>query len=141
MRKSIKQWRLPCQPACGDAELATFQKRVQQIFGVSLPAEYVELLSIVNGWHNNGLTIYATTRGTLAGTANLMMDGLVEANSEFREVDLMSNYLVLGEDGTVFFAQDLRSGRFVVCLIVGLTELESYATCGELFVDALTAHP
>jgi hypothetical protein len=138
--QDMRKYEYDRQPPCGKQERENLYAAVQKELGAALPREYLELLEVVNGLDYDGLVIFASKRGPYVDDPATDLEGIIEANSDYRDNPDMSDYLLFGEDGTVFYAQDLRSGRFVVCLTVGLTELESYPTCSELFVSAFKSH-
>ncbi len=137
---AMQQFNLQPQPPCSKQELDSLDAAVFANLNTRLPREYTEFLSIANGLDWNGLVILADKPRPLASRRNAVLEGIVEANLIYRDNPDMQDYLVLGEDGTVLFCQSVKTAKFVTLLAVGMTELESHETCGELLSSALKAH-
>jgi hypothetical protein len=104
----------PQPPATAD-QLRQLRERARQELGVDLPPAYLDFLKRMNGLDSNGLVVYAGQTGPLAGyegRPDMKIEGLVDANLGWWDLEAHKRYLFLGESGPYLFARDRESGKY-----------------------------
>jgi len=125
------------QPPCPEACLMDFKRRAGQELGCDIPAQYIAFLAKANGLDWNGIVVYASKRTPIADYPDRMIDGMVEANLEFRGHVPMRNYLVFADDGVALFTYNMSNTKFEAVTRVGLTVLECFDSFDEMLARAL----
>jgi hypothetical protein len=106
------------QPPASEAEIAALDSLLRTRFDARLPPCWPAFWRVCDGLDFNGYVLYATRqRGD-----RLIMLGMPEQNFIFREGRRAGRYLLLGETGDDYFAQDLVRGDF--CVIARSTDAE-----------------
>ena len=95
------------QPACTDNRLEQLRRRVHEELGAELPDEYVAFLRSQDGLDHNGLFIYASETVPVVRTTTATIQGIVEANLGWRDVEHLVAYLVFGEGNLDLYARHL----------------------------------
>ena len=98
--------------------------------GVGLPETYLALLRHADGVDYDGNVVFASRRGPLAGHPGRTIEGVVEANLDWRDLnpDDYDGLLVLGEANGAQLVRDLGTGRFQVLDPVGFTVFGDFGT-------------
>jgi hypothetical protein len=125
-------------PATND-ELKDLRFKVQRELESSLPEEYCEFLARTNGLDWNGLVVYATQRSPIVGRTDVVIEGFVEGNLNYRGFEQMKEYLIFADDGTVLYVYNVVVRKYQVILRVGLSVLGTFDSFSELLFDALKA--
>ena len=103
------------QPPATAEELRRLRERAKKELGVDLPQGYLDFLGLMNGLDSNGLVIYAAETAPLAGYPNrkdMNIEGVVDANLGWWDLEDHKRYIFLGESGTSLFVQDREDGTF-----------------------------
>jgi len=132
------------QPPASAAELQALRARAKQELGVDLPKAYYALLEIVNGLDSNGFVIYASETTPMVGYEgkNMFIEGIVDANLGWWELEANKQYLFLAESGMGNYVQDLKEGNYKSLDRQSSSLYEQFATFEELIARGLEEnHP
>jgi hypothetical protein len=135
--KEKEKYGLLMQPPCSDLALVSLEKRVKEELKAELDGDYALFLKKTNGLDHNGLVMYASETMAIAGFDDRMLEGLVEANRDLRDVERFVNYLVYGTSGEVNYAYSFDDEKFVTLDAVSFDCFDSFSTFRELLVAAL----
>ncbi len=139
--ETLQEYGVQPEPPCPESDIDALANRSRTLLGMELPLVYKELLRRQNGLDWNGLVIYASRRGNLHGFTDRTIEGLIEANLSWRDVDDdVKDYLVLGDHGETLFAYHNPTKKYRELDTCGLTVIKRHWDCGSLFVSALQAH-
>jgi hypothetical protein len=102
------------QPPASPAELQALRGRAKQELGVDLPKEYYTLLQITNGLDSNGFVIYASETTPMVGYEgkNVFIEGIVDANLGWWDLEAHKQYVFLAESGMGLYVYDLKEGDY-----------------------------
>lgn len=128
------------QAPAADAEIADMIARARAELGAEPPSAYADFLRRMNGLNDNGLFVYGTRTLPIAGDADSTIQGLVEANRDWREGGGLDRALVLGEGNQDLYVLDLDSGEYQVRDRVPGDVIERHASFDALLAAALSAH-
>ncbi len=92
-------------------ELEDFIKRVTKDLNIVLDKGYLEFLSFTNGLDYDGLVIYGTERYQ---DENVIMEGFVEANQEYRQELALADYIFYGDENTTRQVFNIKTKRFEI---------------------------
>jgi len=131
------------QPPCStDAvERLRFESRVELFCDVA--AEYIDFLRISNGVAWNGLHIYASETGPLAGYEDRIdryIDGFVDANLEWREYEPHKDYLYFADSSISLYAYNLVEARYEIQDQCSMDVVEVLPSFDHLIASALRVH-
>ena len=95
-------------------QIAQAEAEVRDRFGAILPADFVSFLARSNGIDYNGLVLYGASQSEAAPGANGFWQGVVAANTAWRDGPGHDGYLVLGETDMDLLTVDLAGGSPVL---------------------------
>ncbi|MCP5425922.1 MAG: SMI1/KNR4 family protein [Gammaproteobacteria bacterium] len=98
------------EPPCPPDRLQELQDRVQQAFTYDLPPGYLKLLSLLNGFNDFGLMIFADTSTYSEASGNSIL-GFLEANEEYRQQ--FPQRIAFAQMGDDLLAYDLASESYI----------------------------
>ncbi|WP_079228604.1 YrhA family protein [Pseudomonas putida] len=96
-----------------EEELFAFIERCRQALGVTPPSEYIEFLGLCDGGAENGVFLYSTCPAQFVDCAGLTND-FIELNLNWRDLEWMSDYLVLGDSEMDVFVFEISSNKYQV---------------------------
>lgn len=128
------------QPPCTEERLARLRRRVREELGAELPDEYVELLREQDGLNYNGLFIYASETTPIVGARDASIQGIVEANLGWRDIESMNVYLVFGDGNMDLYARHLPTGEYHVLDRVPGNLIETHPSFELLMAAAFKSH-
>lgn len=128
------------QTPCTDDQLEQLRQRVREQLGAELPDEYAAFLRTQDGLNHNGLFIYASETAPVVGARDATIQGIVEANLVWRDVEQMVTYLVFGEGNMDLYVRHLPTGAYQVIDRVPGNLVETYGSFEQLLAAALRAH-
>ena len=128
------------QPPLSEPDADQLRADARRELGTRLPEAYVSLLLHADGLDYDGNVVFASRRAPLAGHPDRTLEGVVEANLDWRELnpDDYGDLLVLGESNGDQLVQDLGTQRFSVLDPVGFTTFEEFGTFEELIYHVFT---
>ena len=91
----------PVQPGADEAAIAAVRARLRSLFGATLPDAYADLLRREDGVDVDGLVLYGSWQSPQERGPGGFWQGLVAANTLWREVPGREDYLVLGDSDRV----------------------------------------
>ena len=138
--KEMKRFGRSLQPPCSSKQVRSLQKRALKELGNAVPEPYIDFLKSTNGFFWNGLLIYGSERAPMVGRPDGSVAGYVEENLGYWECESLTDYLIFGDDGVVFYTYHISSTRYQVILKVGLTVLGDFDTFDKLLSDAFKGH-
>lgn len=133
----------PQRPATA-AELQGLRDRARKELGVDLPDEYYRLLEKTNGLDSNGMVIYASDTAPIVGyeQQKRMIEGIVDANLGWWDLDSHRRYVFFGESGTSLYTLDREDKKFKRLDRHSNDVLEEFDTFEELILRGLEEnHP
>jgi hypothetical protein len=104
----------PAQPGAGEAAIAEVRARLRALFGAELPDDYADLLRREDGVDVDGLVLYGSWQSPEARGPGGFWQGLVAANTLWRDVPGREDYLVLGDSDLYLLTVDLDGGAPVL---------------------------
>jgi hypothetical protein len=128
------------QPPCTDDQLVRLRQRVREELGAELPDEYAAFLRGQDGLNHNGLFIYASETAPVVGARDATIQGIVEANLGWRDVEQMVTYLVFGEGNMDLYVRHLPTGAYQVIDRVPGNLIETHPSFDQLLAAALRSH-
>jgi hypothetical protein len=130
----------PRQPPCTDDRLEQLRQRMREELGAELPDEYAAFLRDQDGMNHNGLFIYASGTAPVVGARDATIQGIVEANLGWRDVEQMVSYLVFGEGNMDVYVLHVPTGAYQVIDRVPGNLIETHPSFDQLLAAALRAH-
>lgn len=106
----------------------------------TVPSDYLAFLRIMNGLDWNGMSIYACTDAVSADSSHARISGLIEANLNHRDIDVMQDFLVLGEDSMDVYVYDPKSKKYQARDRTAFDINETFNSFDDLVAWALQKH-
>jgi hypothetical protein len=133
------------QPPATAEDLRQLRERAKKELGADLPQGYLDFLKLMNGLDSNGLVIYASETGPLAGyetRPDMKIEGIVDANLGWWDLEDHKRYLFLGESGTCLYAYDLQGKKYAALDRASNDPIDEMPSFEALLADALERnHP
>ena len=130
----------PVEPPATEGDLTRLAERMREELGTPPPPYLLHVLRRTDGLSFNGLLLYGTERRRPAPPRRGTIEGVVEGNLDWRDLDPedYGGLLVLGEENGAQLVQDLKTGWFQLFDPVGFSAFEEFETFEELVRHALT---
>lgn len=119
------------QPPAAQLAIDTVSARVQQAFGATLPPDFAQFLALTNGLTHNGAVLYGADQTEIQRGPGGFWQGVVEANTMWREGPGHMDYLVLGDTDMDLFTVDLNGENPVLREKVSSDVFVTYASVAE----------
>jgi hypothetical protein len=116
----------PVQPGADEAAIAVLRERLRSLFGATLPDAYADLLRREDGVDVDGLVLYGSRQSPEERGPGGFWQGLVAANTLWREAPGLEDYLVLGDSDLYLLTVDLDGGAPVLRDRVTAEPVESF---------------
>lgn len=100
------------QPPATREELEDLRQRAKDELGVELPKGYLAFLEQMNGLDSNGLVVYASQTTALVGHPDRSLEGLVEANLGWWDLEKHKRWLFFGESGLALYTLEIATGQY-----------------------------
>ena len=110
-----ERYGLQMQPPCTAVQLDELKRRSIEELDATIPPEYASFLQLHNGLSFNGLQVFASEQGLIAGYSDRIMEGFVEENLIWRDAPYPADIVLLASEGDVCYGFD--SARNVFCAI------------------------
>jgi len=125
-------WGEKLEPPASEYELEEFIVTVGDLFGVTLPKEYLNFLKIVNGIEFNGFILFGTKNSELNSLTSSL--DLCKLNKTIRDANtvLQKNMLIIGENSTSIILYDNQANKFQWCDRIAMDRVESYESFDSL---------
>jgi hypothetical protein len=137
----VKGWlaanALQAQPPARERDVEDLRERARAELGAEVPEAYCDLLRQADGLDANGLVLYASRTSPVAGREDLSIQGFVDANLAWWDLEANRRYLCFGESGLSRFALDREDGRYRVLDRSSDSVVEDVASFEELVSRAL----
>ncbi|MDQ7821323.1 MAG: YrhA family protein [Candidatus Eremiobacteraeota bacterium] len=140
IKKDLEKYGYRLQQPAMEAEIKLLESNAKKELGAALPPEYISLLCEVNGLDYNGFVFYATHTLNITGFEDRTIEGFVEANMAFRDVDRFRDFLVFGGDGEVLYVYRLSAKKYLSIDAVALDEADPYGSFREMLQGAIDTH-
>lgn len=125
------------QPPATDEQIAELARAVRTAFGAILPEAFIRFLRRANGLDYNGLVLYGAGQTIADPGAGGFWQGLVEVNALWRENEVRSAYLALGETDMDLLTVALDGTAPVLRDKVGDDVVEEFATLDAAIAQCL----
>ena len=89
-------------------EIQSFLDAVKMELNVELPAEYIDVLKIVNGLEYNGCVLYGIDEYLLESEPNQSINGLIDCNKIWYENEWQKQYVFLGDSSICWYVWDTQ---------------------------------
>jgi hypothetical protein len=116
----------PVQPGADETAIAAVRERLRSLFGATSPNAYADLLRREDGVDVDGLVLYGSWQSPDARGPGGFWQGLVAANTLWRDVPGRGDYLVLGDSDLYLLTVDLDGGAPVLRDRVTAEPVESF---------------
>jgi len=135
--EELAKYGLSLQPPCTEKEVEALKRRVKEELATVLPEHYAAFLMEVKGLDYNGLVILADETTPIAGFDDRFIEGIVDANLGYRDVERLKDYLVLGTNGGVHYVQKLDAEEYQSIDAVSMDIYEKFDSFQEMLRGAL----
>ena len=95
-----------------DEELKMFLEEVSNQFDETKLQPYISFLKIINGFEFNGFIIYGTDSKFLKTTPKQQINGFIDNNLDWNDLDWDSDYVFLGDSSISWYVLDLGTGKY-----------------------------
>lgn len=132
------QGRHPLLPGADEEDLARLREIVEQELGVTLPVSIQEVLRQVDGFVENGVTLYGVD-AEIRGTELESGPGLVAENSlTWSDTpETARRYIFIGDSDLWYFAIEIETGLPVVLDRSSLAQEHPFSSVEEMVEDML----
>ncbi len=114
--------------------------RLRSLFGATLPGAYVDLLRREDGVDVDGLVLYGSWQSPEARGPGGFWQGLVAANTLWRDVPGREDYLVLGDSDLYLLTVDLDGDAPTLRDRVTAEPVETFPDVATAIERLLAAH-
>ena len=130
------------QPPATPAQLQALRDQAKKELGVDLPAEYYRLLETTNGLDSNGLSIYGSERTPIVGYTDRFIQGLVDANLNWWDLESHKRYIFFGDASMSLYVYDREDRKYQILDRSSNDVVEEFGTFEALIHRALEEnHP
>jgi hypothetical protein len=119
-------------------EVNQANQAVKQAFGIDVPESYKAFLRQRNGIDYNGVVFYSAIDSSEKPGVGGFWQGLVAANTAWRDSGENTHLLILGDNSMDFFAFDPEKNEFTRNDRVTGESLTRYQSVTEMINDALS---
>jgi len=137
LEKKRKSYGLGMQPPANENELINFKQQVTKRLQHKIDKEYLNFLSIRNGFSWNGFSIYATCTTPIIGYSDRFIDGFVDVNLSYWEIDDNMIFITFGESGDTRYVFNLSKMRFEEIDKIALDTITIFNSFEELVYKLL----
>jgi hypothetical protein len=134
---SLRKYGGSPQPPATAEEVRALRARARKELGVELPDAYCELLGMVDGLDSNGMVIYGCRTACIVGYDDRWIQGIVDANLIWWELEAHKEYLFLGDSGISLYTLQLPDRKYQLQDRPSGSVLEEFASFEELLYRAL----
>lgn len=110
--KEMAEYGEKANSGVGKKELTAFSEKATMELNISLPQEYITLLSLINGLEYNGFIIYGIDEEILKKTPHQSINGFIESNKDLYENEWLKQYIFLGESNISWYVYDLKGKKY-----------------------------
>jgi hypothetical protein len=135
-----EKYGLKLQPPCDESALSDLRKRVSAELSAELPESYAAFLGLTDGLDYNGLVIYSSITKPIVGYDDRFIEGFVEANISFRDLEAFRKYLVIANSGELLYLYEIASSRSLAVDSISLQPEEHFGSIEEMLGAALKVH-
>lgn len=121
-----------------DQELKILNLQSNMKLGFSLPAEYIEVLKIINGLDFNGFVLYGIDTDFLTEEPLQPIQGIICSNLEWYDLEDNKRYIFLGTDNISWYVWDKIKEAFFLLDKPSGDEVEEYQSFYDMFRRLLT---
>jgi hypothetical protein len=128
----------PLLPGATEEELARLSKAVQQESGIQLPNRVIEILRLVDGFAENGVTLYGVDAEFRDDRFESGPGILAENHAKWSGYpETIGKYLFIGESDLWLFAIELSTGQATVLERSTLSPKHRFRTVNEMVNDMM----
>lgn len=114
------------------SEYAELTQAVATTLNKQLPAEYEQVLQLHNGIEFDGYTLYGADTAIIKKNDFSPVDGILDQNEMWYEVEENQNFLFLGESGESWFVYDTKTATYQVLDSPSGSEIDRFNSLDEL---------
>ncbi|MDQ0226126.1 YrhA family protein [Metabacillus niabensis] len=118
--------------AASDEEIEIFKKAVKEKLNVELPLEYIRFLQVINGLEFNGSIIYGIDQEIVEKKPKNKIDGFIDSNQVWHEVEHQRKYLFFGDDSISWYVFDKEKKQYKLLDKPSGDELEDFNGFDEM---------
>ena len=124
------------QPFVGrpPARVEAYAQEVQERYGVAIPADYLDLLLLVDGLAHNGVVFYAMDQEE---EEDQFLPGLISENLAIHGFQGQPEYLLLGQSDLFRYAYSFPEGKYFVLQVDTLDPVAEFSSFNDLMVNVL----
>jgi hypothetical protein len=126
------------QPPATQEQIQRVVENGSRELHTEVPGDYLQFLSLSNGFDWNGVVIYGAGRNPIGTHPDRSIADIVEMNLNYRDDSRFSDLLVLGSNGMDIYTYRISTDRYEIYDEVPHELIESFATFDELMSKALT---
>lgn len=114
VQKESNTYSLTCvNPGVSDKIISSWAVQVQKTLGVMPPQEFIDVIRYTNGFEWNGFILYGVDRDSFPMAPGYIVNGLIEQNEIWYEVESQRAYLFLGESNISWYVYEIATGRYL----------------------------
>jgi hypothetical protein len=138
LHEEALQGRHPLLPGADEASLAKLQEAAEQELGITLPVSVQEVLRQVDGFVENGVTLYGVD-AEFRGDEFESVPGLIAENSVTWSdtPETARRYLLVGDSDLWYFAIEIETGRPIVLDRSSLAQEHLFSSVEDMVEDML----
>jgi hypothetical protein len=138
VREEGAQGLYPLLPGAAEEELARLSKAIRKELGILLPNSVIEILRLVDGFVENGVSLYGVDAEFRDDRFESSPGILAENHAKWSGyAETIQRYLFLGDSDLWFFAIELSSGRAVVLNRSTLVPKHTFAAAEQMVNDMM----
>ncbi|VVM07960.1 hypothetical protein MAMC_01914 [Methylacidimicrobium cyclopophantes] len=124
------------QPFAGrpPARVAAYAREVQERFGIAIPPDYLDFLSLADGLAHNGVVFYAIDQDE---EEDQFLPGLLAENLVLQDLRTQPDYLFLGHSDIFRYAYSFPEKKYFALYADSLAPAAKFSDFNELMVNVL----
>ena len=104
-----KQYGDSLQKSATNKDVERLNNTLKENFKVELSSVYQNILLKINGFDENGVSLYGSETNLIQGYSDRYLDGLMEANEIWHENEDFANYLFYADSDLYLFVQSFKN--------------------------------
>ncbi|MDY7224507.1 YrhA family protein [Halalkalibacterium halodurans] len=138
IQNELSEYGLALRKPATNQEIKILQEEVISKFnGFTLPDEYIQFLTTVNGLDFNGLVIYGVDKKLLETKVEEEVHGFIESNEIWYENEWQKQYVFFGDSDIALYCYDLNQKVYLELDKPSCTIMNTFPDFNLMLEDAL----
>ena len=113
-----------------EEDINILKDKMKNSFNIELSGDYLELLSLSDGFSVNGFNLY----GSKIFSNGYFVNGLWDANKEFREEPSLNKYIAYGEESSLRLVFNNETNYYEAVDSISWDKIDSFDSFSELLL-------